>query len=692
MSPELQYIKNIGPKRQSALKNSGIITLFDLLEYYPRRYVDRTKMLPLNNISIDTEVTVYGKIEAAGIRRGRKPIFYIVISDGKGILEAIWFNQASIYKSIFKVGEWVSLSGKISFYRGHQMVHPDYDKIGGSDFDSFINTGKIIPIYPGSENFKKVGLNSYTFRRIFHRIFSGTKKEIPEILPDEICRKNQFLDRYTCFENIHLPKSEEFLSKAIKRLKYEELFFLQLMLVLQKKHFKNNVPGLAFAKKSIHLEKLFHQLPFKMTEAQKRVVKEIREDMKKTHPMNRLLQGDVGSGKTLVALMAMLIAVDNNYQSALMVPTEILAEQHYLNISKLLAETKIPVLLLTGNTTTKEREEIKNRISTGEVLIIIGTHALIQEDITFLRLGLVVIDEQHRFGVIQKGILLEKGIQADVLVMTATPIPRTLALTLHGNLDVSVIDELPANRPVIDTLWRNEDKTDEINQFIKKRVKNNDQVFFVYPLVEESEKLDLKAATESYQYYRDNIFPEFNVALIHGQLRSDEKDRIMRDFSEGKIDILFSTSVIEVGIDIPNATIMVIEHAERFGLSQLHQLRGRIGRGNKKSYCILKSPYSISDTAERRLQIMTETDDGFKIADEDLKIRGWGEFFGTRQHGIPTFKIANPVQDQDLLQTARQDAITLVENDPHLRNKENQSLREYFVDSYKDKLNYINIS
>lgn len=692
MSPELQYIKNIGPKRQSALKNSGIITLFDLLEYYPRRYVDRTKMLPLNNISIDTEVTVYGKIEAAGIRRGRKPIFYIVISDGKGILEAIWFNQASIYKSIFKVGEWVSLSGKISFYRGHQMVHPDYDKIGGSDFDSFINTGKIIPIYPGSENFKKVGLNSYTFRRIFHRIFSEIKREIPEILPDKICRKNQFLDRYTCFENIHLPKSEEFLSKAIKRLKYEELFFLQLMLVLQKKHFKKNVPGLTFAKKSIHLEKLFHQLPFKMTEAQKRVVKEIREDMKKTHPMNRLLQGDVGSGKTLVALMAMLIAVDNNYQSALMVPTEILAEQHYLNISKLLAETKIPVLLLTGNTTTKEREEIKNRISSGEALIIIGTHALIQEDITFLRLGLVVIDEQHRFGVIQKGILLEKGIQADVLVMTATPIPRTLALTLHGNLDVSVIDELPANRPVIDTLWRNEDKTDEINQFIKKRVKNNDQVFFVYPLVEESEKLDLKAATESYQYYRDNIFPEFNVALIHGQLRSDEKDRIMRDFSEGKIDILFSTSVIEVGIDIPNATIMVIEHAERFGLSQLHQLRGRIGRGNKKSYCILKSPYSISDTAERRLQIMTETDDGFKIADEDLKIRGWGEFFGTRQHGIPTFKIANPVQDHELLQTARQDAITLVENDPHLRNKENQSLREYFVDSYKDKLNYINIS
>jgi ATP-dependent DNA helicase RecG len=400
----------------------------------------------------------------------------------------------------------------------------------------------------------------------------------------------------------------------------------------------------------------------------------------------------VGSGKTLVAMMTMLIAIDNGYQAALMVPTEVLAEQHYLTISKFLTELGVTVRLLTGNTTNAERKSIHAQLNSDEPLIIIGTHALIQEKVRFASLGLVIIDEQHRFGVLQRSTLLEKGIQAHVLMMTATPIPRTLALTIYGNLDVSTLDEMPPKRQDVATLWRYEDKTEEINHFISQRIEEGEQAFIVYPLVEESEKVDLKAATESFELYRMGSFAGYQTALLHGQMKSEEKEKIMRGFSEGKIDILFATTVIEVGVDVPNATIMVIEHAERFGLSQLHQLRGRVGRGSKKSYCILKTPYQMSDTAQKRLQIMTETSDGFLIAEEDLRLRGWGDFFGTRQSGLPAFKLANPVLDQDILQTARQDAFQIVKNDPHLRKEEHSALRDYFTSHYKNKVNLFNIS
>jgi ATP-dependent DNA helicase RecG len=692
MTSEIQYISGIGPRRAAALEKYNITTKQDLLDFFPRRYLDRSKIVQLNKISEKTEVTVIGKIEAAGLRRGRKPVFYLVISDGKGILEAVWFNYVNQYKNMFSVGEWISLSGKVSFYRGYQMVHPDFDKLGEGDFDKLVNTGKIIPVYPGSESFKKAGLNSYTFRKIYQSLFASDIPEIKEVLTDQIVENYGFINRSDSYKNIHAPQDKQLLAKSIRRFKYEEFFFIQLMLALQKKHFTKDQPGNSLGKKSIHLETLFHQLPFEMTSAQKKVVKEIRADLKRPHPMHRLLQGDVGSGKTLVALMAALIAIDNGFQVALMVPTEVLAEQHYFNISRALDDMDIAVLLLTRDTPPQERKMLMERLTSGESFIVVGTHALIQESVSFPRLGLVIIDEQHRFGVLQRATLLEKGNQADVLVMTATPIPRTLALTVYGNLDVSILDEMPPNRQEAQTFWRSDDKTDEIYKFIKDHVKKGEQVFIVYPLVEESEKIDLKAATESYKNLSENYFKNYSAALLHGKMKSLEKERIMRGFASGNISILFATTVIEVGVDVPNATIMLVEHAERFGLSQLHQLRGRIGRGQKKSFCILKTPYKIGENAEKRLQIMTETSDGFRIAEEDLNLRGYGEFFGTRQHGLPAFKIANPILDQQILIEARRDAFRIIQTDPQLRENANAHLREYFTLKYSDRVNYIKIS
>jgi ATP-dependent DNA helicase RecG len=691
MITDLQYIKGIGPKRALALQKAGLGSIPVLLSFFPRKYLDRSNIVPLSQLSQGSEVTIIGKIETAGIRRGRRPIFYLIVSDSTGYMEALWFNYVNQYKTMFKTGEWISLSGKVTYYRGYQMIHPDYDRLGDGDLDGLQNTGKIIPVYPGSEDFRRVGLNSYTFRKIFQILLASHLDTIKENLPEEICRTYKFPDRQSCFREIHSPGSMDLLHKSITRLKYEEFVFIQLMLALQKKHFESEVPGYSFVKASDRLAKLYKQLPFRMTPAQERVVREIRRDMKKPHPMNRLLQGDVGSGKTLVAVMAMLIAVDNGYQAALMVPTEVLAEQHWFNFSRMLKDLDVEISLLTKRSSNEQRLVLQEKLQLGQPHIVIGTHALIQESVSFANLGLIVIDEQHRFGVLQRGELRKKGNHPDVLVMTATPIPRTLALTVYGNLDVSILDELPPGRRAIQTVWRQEDKTREIIQFIRTRVQKGEQVYIVYPLIEESEKIDLKAARESFMHYKNNDFKDFNISLMHGRLPSEEKERIMRAFTNGHLDILFSTTVIEVGVDVPNATIMLIEHAERFGLSQLHQLRGRVGRSNKKSYCILKTPAQISETARARLKIMTETNDGFRIAEEDLTLRGWGEFFGTRQHGLPAFKLANPLADNELLKAARQDAFKLVDEDPHLRSKENSRLKYYFTENYADKIAYYKI-
>ena len=690
---DLQYIKGIGPKRAQVLSEYGINTLYDLINFFPRKYVDRSNIVDLNALTPEQEVTVIGKIEAAGVRKMRRQIFYIVISDGKGILEAVWFNSINYFKKIFKIGEWVSLSGKVSYYRGFQFVHPDYDRLEQGEIDNLFNTGKILPFYPGSDAFKRTGINSHIFRKVFYHIIQNDDlNRFSEFFPDLLLSKRNFLNRTEAYRQIHNPDSNDLLDKAVYRFKYEDFYYLQLMFALQRAHLKSKPAGISFINKSERLARLYNNLPFKMTEAQKRVVKEIRNDMKQSSPMNRLLQGDVGSGKTLVAIMAMLIALDNGYQAALMVPTEILAEQHFLNISKLLQPLNVKVSLLTGSTKAKQRNQLKEELNLNQPHIVIGTHALIQDTVGFKKLGLVVIDEQHRFGVDQRGRLGEKGNNPDILVMTATPIPRTLALTVYGSLDVSIIDEMPPDRKSITTVWRFDNKADKIYEFIRERLKAGQQAYIVYPLVEESEKLDLKAAAEGCEFLSKNPFKDFRVGLMHGRMKADEKEETMKLFVKNKIHILVSTTVIEVGVDVANATIMLIEHAERFGLSQLHQLRGRIGRGEKKSYCILKTPYNIGDISQQRIKIMTETQDGFIIAEKDLKLRGWGDFFGVKQSGMPDFRLANPIFDRDILEQAREDAFEIVQSDPLLRKAENQGLNNYMQKHFKERMNLINVS
>jgi len=689
---ELQYIKGIGPKRAEILSQKGINTQSDLVEFFPRRYVDHSNIVPLNQLQPDQDVTVIGKIEATGIRRLRKQVYYLVISDGKGLLEAVWFNSIHFFKDLFKIGEWISLSGKIQFYRGYQLTHPDYDRLGDSEIGELLNTGKIISLYPGSEDFKKARINSGTFRKIFSTFFLDKKKSLPDPFPVELLRKYQFAERRVALKDIHLPSSQPVLEKALERFKYEEFFYLQLMFALQKTHNTNKPNGIAFKKKSALVNRLFKSLSFEMTSAQKRVVHEIREDMRKAEPMNRLLQGDVGSGKTLVAIMAMLVALDNGYQAAIMAPTEILAEQHYFNISKMLSSFDVNVNLLTGKTTKSQRKKINDQLKTKEPQILIGTQALIQDSVGFEKLGMVVIDEQHRFGVMQRGALIFKGLNVDILVMTATPIPRTLALTAYGNLDVSVLDELPANRIPIATAWRFDNSADKIYHFVRERVQTGEQVYIVYPLVEESEKMDLKAATEGFKLLTLGPFKDMKVGLLHGRMKATEKEKIMNLFLRNKINILVTTTVIEVGVDVANATIMIIEHAERFGLSQLHQLRGRVGRSDKKSYCILKTSHNIGEIAQQRMKIMIETNDGFIIAEKDLELRGWGDFFGTKQSGMPDFKLANPIRDRAILEKARRDAFGIVQSDPQLRLPEHSGLHYELKTKFKQRMELINIS
>jgi ATP-dependent DNA helicase RecG len=688
---ELQFIKGIGPRRAEILYKNGIKTVNDLLNFFPRKYVDRSNIIPLNKLQPEQEVTVIGRIEAAGIRRARKQIFYIVISDDSGILEAVWFNAANYFKELFKVGDWVALSGKVGFYRGYQLTHPEYDRIGDNEIENLINTGRIIPFYSESESFKRAGINSYTFRKIFNFLLNNKKYKLTEFFPQNVIDKRNFILRFRAYQEIHIPENDKTLNESIRRFKYEDFYLLQLMFALQKAHLKEKPIGIVFDKQSPRLEKLYRSLPFELTNAQKRVIKDIRRDMHDNSPMNRLLQGDVGSGKTLVALMAILIAIDNDYQAALMVPTEILADQHYINISRLLERLDVKVSLLTGSTSKKQRNILADELRQSVPHLVIGTHALIQDAVKFSELGLIIIDEQHRFGVMQRSQLVDKGINADVLVMTATPIPRTLAMTAYGHLDNSVIDEMPANRKPITTVWRFDNKADKIYQFIQKRIDAGEQAYIVYPLVEESEKLDLKAATEGYEFLAKEIFNNCKIALIHGRMKSDEKEKVMRDFAANEIKVLVSTTVIEVGVDVVNATIILIEHAERFGLSQLHQLRGRIGRGEAQSYCILKTPYNIGYVAQKRMRIMTETQDGFVIAEKDLELRGWGDFFGTRQHGMPEFRIANPIADRDILEQAREDAFALVAEDPFLRKSEHAALNEMLRVNYKNKMELITI-
>ena len=688
LSTSLQYIKNVGPARAKVLSEIGLEDSEDLLYYFPRRHLDRTTVTAISLLKKDMITTIVGKVDACGERKTRKgKLFQAVLSDGTGFLTLLWFNGVPYIKKSIKIGDQFAVHGKIEFYNGLQIVHPEYDKLNIDDDP--LNTGSVIPLYPLTQELQKAGIENRFFRKIIRRMLKEINN-IPDFFPPKFLQKHKLVSRYEALHWIHFADKEKDVKRAIYRLKFDEHFFLQLLMAL-KKESNSRVGTKPLNKTGPHIKLIYDQLNFELTDAQNRVLKEIRTDLGKPITMNRLLQGDVGSGKTIVAVLAAAIAIGNNVQIAVMAPTEILVRQHYESFKKFSEIGKITCAILVGNTKEGERKKVIDALKTGRIDLIVGTHALIQKDIEFKNLGLVIVDEQHRFGVVQRGDLVEKGLNPHFLAMTATPIPRTLAITYYGDMDLSIIDELPKHRKPVITKKIGPERLKNVYNFMKNEVSKGRQCMIVYPLVEETEKSDLAAAVEAYETLSRTAFTNVNVGLIHGRMKKEEKDNIMNKFSDNRIQILVSTTVIEVGIDVPNATVMLVEHADRFGLIQLHQLRGRVGRGSEKSYCIFVQR-DITENSRKRLDIMERTNDGFVISDEDLKLRGPGEFFGIKQSGFFKYKIADLVMDGPIIKSARKAAFDLVAKDPHLRNRSFIELRRHFLKKYQHMLDFINIS
>ena len=690
---DIKFLKGVGEKRAEAFAKIGINTLEDFLKFIPRTYLSRINIRDLNK-HLDENVLIFGKIiDVVYPRKSNHPL-QLILKDKTGVLDIPVFGTSEFRSKQFRLNEnflfWIKATRenfssvpKIS-YRDHLKIN-EHDPLE-MDFMKFLH----LPLYELSGILKKTWVRPMLLSKIIFNAFATLLKSNPdaieETLPQEILRDNNFISRKDAVLRINFPVKLSDIETARKRLAFEELFYLELILALKKKSIQNERKGITFDKDIKELTEKFKSiLPYELTDSQKKVMNEIYLDMRSEKCMNRLLQGDVGSGKTIVAVFSMLIAIENGYQAAFMCPTEMLAEQHFRTISDLLKPLNIETCLLVGGQKKKLRKEILDGIREGKTKIIIGTHALIQDKVDFKNLGFAVIDEQHKFGVMQRAKLKEKGFNPDVLVMTATPIPRTLSMTYYGDLDVSVINELPKNRIPIKTFLRTENEKPKIYEFVRDEVKKGRQVYIVYPLIDESEKLDLKSAEENYVLLKEKIFPDLRLGMVHGRMLWYEKDEATEDFKNKKTDILVSTTVIEVGIDIPNASIMIIEEAQRFGLSQLHQLRGRVGRGSEQSFCILVAK-NLSDDSMKRLSILCETTDGFRIAEEDMEIRGPGEFFGIRQSGILSFSCTDLTRDKDVLELSRKIAFGIVEKDPQLRNEENKVIRKTFVKDYKDSL------
>jgi len=675
----LQYLKGVGPRRAADLRRVGLETVEDLLYRFPIRYEDRGHFQTINTLKPGVAASVAGEVLTCGIRPTRRPrfrIFEMLVRDATGSLRAIWFNQPFL-NDVFHPHQRVILYGKLELTsHGLQMQSPQYEILADesaaeeppgdedSEIPHTVHTGRIVPIY------EKTGqLTAKVQRSLVHQALEQLPAQLPDPIPASIRQRLALVDRRAAIEGVHFPPSDAavdelnaFRSAAHQRLIFEEFFLFQLGIVLRKRRAEGERKARPVVVTDAVRDAVRKVLPFRLTGDQKTVIREIVTDMQRPQPMNRLLQGDVGSGKTIIALMASLVAMENGLQVAFMAPTEILAEQHFFNIRRLLEPSRFRITLLTGATPAKKRRELLAELSGGSLHMVIGTHALVQEDVAFRELGLAIIDEQHRFGVLQRATLRSKGLHPDVLVMTATPIPRTLALTTYGDLDVSVMREMPPGRRPISTTARPESRRDEIYTFIRQQVEAGRQAYVIYPLVEESEKVDLKAATEMADHLSQDIFPDLRVGLLHGRLKQDAKDRVMGAFARREFDVLVATTVIEVGIDVPNATVMLIEHAERFGLSQLHQLRGRVGRGAHESYCILLFQYPLTDQGRERLKAVTSTTDGFEIAERDLQLRGPGDFFGTRQSGLPTLRVGDLVRDHSLMEAARREAVAALDD------------------------------
>ncbi len=691
LSTPIQFVKGVGPALAGRFAKKGIETIEDALSFYPRTYEDRRNLQRIADLSEGGPHTFIGTVLSAspvGYRGGRKKIFEVELGDESGTVTAKWFafHQASFARR-FTPGQVFIVSGEVKLFGFNlEIHHPDIEPIKEQEIED-VHFQRIIPIYSECE-----GIYPKTLRKIMKTVVDQHAHLPPDGVPPEIEKKYKLLSLDEALRRVHFPGQQEDLepyfeksSPAHKRLIFDELFLLEVGLALRRKDMLVE-KGVSLNISSSSLQERTDKLPFSLTRAQKRVIEEIRKDIARPCPMNRLLQGDVGSGKTVVAMLAALIAVENGYQAAVMAPTEILAQQHYRTACELTGALGFSTALLTGRMGKKQKAALYSELKAGHIQVLFGTHALIQEGVEFQRLGVTVIDEQHRFGVVQRATLREKGESPHLLVMTATPIPRTLAMTVYGDLDISVLDEMPHGRIPIRTKIFTDSDRERFYEALRKLLEKGDQAFVVYPLVEESQKMDLLDATRMAEKLQKDIFPEITVGLIHGRMPGKEKDEVMEKFRAGEIRLLVATTVIEVGIDVPAASVMVIEHAERFGLSQLHQLRGRVGRGKKQSYCFLVNGVSGSGVARRRLKVMEETVDGFRIAEEDLAIRGPGEFLGTRQSGFPDFLLADIIRDVKILQAAREEAFALVEKDPDLSRAEHRPTMKEVLRRWKGRL------
>ncbi|WP_153398314.1 ATP-dependent DNA helicase RecG [Chryseobacterium vaccae] len=692
LDTSIEYVKGIGPERAKLIKNVlGISTVDDLLNFYPIRYLDKSKVHKISQLEeTSQEIQLKGKItQVQEIQTGKTKRLSAKFNDDTGTMDLVWFQYSKWLKEQIPINREVYIFGKINvFNRQFSMPHPEIDAEEKKEGDS-----RLKPIYPSSEKLTKRGLNQRFFQFVLRNICREIPNLIEENFPEYLIKAFKFLSRQHTFLNIHFPKDMEHFEKADHRLKFEESFFFQLGYGLKKLHHKTQAVGNPFPIIGDHFNTFYnHHIPFDLTNAQKRVLKEIRMDMKRPIQMNRLLQGDVGSGKTMVALLTMLIAMDNSFQSCLMAPTEILAQQHYNGIKDLLQETGINVRLLTGSTKTSERKIIHQELEDGSLSILVGTHAVLEDKVKFRNLGLAIIDEQHRFGVAQRAKLWAKNrIPPHILVMTATPIPRTLAMSFYSDLDVSVIDEMPVGRKPIITAHRREKDRTYVYNFCRDEIRKGRQIYFVYPLIEESETLDYKNLMEGLEHVMD-AFSDYNVTMLHGKMKSDEKDAAMNYFASGKAEIMVATTVIEVGVNVPNASVMVIESSERFGLSQLHQLRGRVGRGAEQSYCILMTSDKMSKESRTRIKTMTETNDGFKISEVDMQLRGPGDILGTQQSGVVDFKKLDLVNDSAIIKTTKNVVDKILEADPHLNRPENMIIKNYYLKYYKGKNKWSKIS
>ena len=683
----VQYIKGVGPKRAEQLARIGIERVDQLLFHFPRKYLDANTVRPIASlVADDREVAIVGKVISARAlyaRNRRASGMEALLSDESSNIIVRWYGRGFLEGKIEKGQSWLVL-GDVRIYKGKPYFSPiEYFRIDGGENGEEGGKG-IIPVYPLTE-----GVSQYAMRWMVEAALPAVKA-IPEHLPASVRLEMGYPPRADAVLAMHRPESSGQAYTARDSLAFDELFYLQLMLLGRKLHLKRESRRRIYEKKNHLIRRMGAALPFELTDAQKNVLRQLDEDLCGPHPMNRLVQGDVGSGKTMVALFACLRALENGYQTAIMAPTEVLAEQHWRSLSRLLAALDIEPLLLVGRMKPKEKKEAYSMLASGEAKIAIGTHALIQDKVEFAELGLAVIDEQHRFGVNQRLALKEKGEQTDILVMTATPIPRSLALTLYGDLDVSLIDQLPAGRRPVSTHVVPEKKRADMQRFMAERIAAGERVFVVCPRIEEDEEENLPAAEEWFARYRDKIFPQFNVTLVHGKMKGEEKEAAMRDFEEGRAQVLVGTTVVEVGIDVKEATVIVIEGAERFGLSQLHQLRGRVGRGKLQSWCLLMPSREVSREGYARLKLLEATNDGFKISEEDLRMRGPGDFFGERQSGLPELKIADLVGDYALLVKARQLAEEILKDDPYLKAPENDLVRRELFLRFRDRINFLN--